>query len=100
MIRDEHVHAALALWRYCEASTRMLFGEALGHPVADAIIAELSVAHRSQSRVPSCVTVSARKRPLAEIEQALAQLEVLGRIRIERRDTGGRPAELISLEER
>ena len=100
VIRDEHVHAALALWRYCEASTRMLFGEALGHPVADAIIAEL------ERRAPKPISrtelrdLFARKRPLAEIEQALAQLEVLGRIRIERRDTGGRPAELIALEER
>jgi hypothetical protein len=33
----EHLQAALALWRYCEASARYVFGDSLGDPVADEI---------------------------------------------------------------
>jgi hypothetical protein len=36
-IEPAHLRAALALWRYCEASARYIFGEALGDPIADEI---------------------------------------------------------------
>jgi hypothetical protein len=34
----EHLAAATAVWTYCEASVRYLFGQRLGDPVADAIL--------------------------------------------------------------
>ncbi len=34
-IRAEHLHAALAVWRYCEQSARLIFGAATGYPDAD-----------------------------------------------------------------
>lgn len=37
VIRKEHLIAGLALWEYCEASARFVFGESLGDPVADTI---------------------------------------------------------------
>jgi hypothetical protein len=40
-IEPSHLRAALALWRYCEASTRFIFGDALGDPVADEILRSL-----------------------------------------------------------
>ena len=40
-IRAEHVTAALAVWRYCEASARFIFGDALGDPTADVILGAL-----------------------------------------------------------
>lgn len=33
-----HLKAAIALWEYAEASTRLIFGDATGDPVADTII--------------------------------------------------------------
>lgn len=30
-----HLDAAYALWRYCEASARYIFGDGLGDPLAD-----------------------------------------------------------------
>lgn len=36
-----HLEAALAVWDYAEASTRLTFGDKLGDPVADAILAAL-----------------------------------------------------------
>ena len=37
----QDLEAALAVWRYCEASARYVFGQAIGDPLADAIEAEL-----------------------------------------------------------
>ncbi|MDP9359734.1 MAG: YfjI family protein, partial [Chloroflexota bacterium] len=37
----EHLAAALALWDYCAASARHIFGDALGDPIADRILAAL-----------------------------------------------------------
>jgi hypothetical protein len=38
VIHLEHLEAALALWRYCEASARLVFGDRLGDRVADTIV--------------------------------------------------------------
>jgi hypothetical protein len=41
VIRVEHVAAGLALWRYAEASAYLAFGDQLGDPAADALLAAL-----------------------------------------------------------
>ena len=41
IIKLVHLQAALALWRYCEASARYIFGDALGDPIADTIVQAL-----------------------------------------------------------
>jgi Protein of unknown function (DUF3987) len=40
-IDEAHLKAAFAVWDYCTASVRMLFGDATGDPVADQILAAL-----------------------------------------------------------
>jgi hypothetical protein len=40
-IEPPHLCAALAFWRYCEASARFIFGDALGDPIADEILRAL-----------------------------------------------------------
>ena len=40
-IEDVHIHAALALWRYCDRSAAYLFGASVGDRDADAILAAL-----------------------------------------------------------
>jgi len=37
-IRAEHLRAALAIWTYCEASARFIWGDSLGDPTADEIL--------------------------------------------------------------
>jgi len=39
VIRRNHLVSALALWRYCEASARAIFGDATGDRIADRILA-------------------------------------------------------------
>ena len=41
VIRTEHIQAALAVWSYCEASALAIFGDALGDPIADRLLAAL-----------------------------------------------------------
>ena len=40
-VREHHLRAAVALWRYCEASVRYLFGDAIGDYLSDRILAYL-----------------------------------------------------------
>lgn len=49
-IRVQHLMAALALWDYCEASTRMIFGESLGDPIADKILTAVRQSTEGLSR--------------------------------------------------
>jgi hypothetical protein len=41
VITAEHMQAALAVWTYCEDSARYVFGQQLGDPVSDSILAML-----------------------------------------------------------
>ena len=44
-----HLLAALAVWDYCAASARWIFGERLGDPVAERILAALRSGRRASS---------------------------------------------------
>ncbi len=50
MVREHHLRAAVALWRYCEASVRFLFGDAIGDFLADRILAYLRSVPEGASR--------------------------------------------------
>lgn len=95
-IRPEHLVAALAVWDYAEASARSIFGEALGDPVADEVLAALRAA-------PSGLTRSelrdhfGRNRSSEAIGRALASLAVQQLATGTREGTGGRPAERWTL---
>lgn len=69
-IRTDHIAAALALWKYCEASARYIFGERTGNPIADRImeglrnsndgltrteIRDLFKRHQSEERIASAL---------------------------------------------
>ena len=92
VIRVEHVNAALAMWRYCEQSTVLLFGDRLGDPVADAIVEELATAGEAGRTRSELRDLFGRNRTAAELDLALGVLEDQGRITSESEKTGGRPA--------
>jgi hypothetical protein len=91
-IRREHLDAALAVWEYCEASARYVFGDALGDPTADAIVKALRTAPNGLTRTDLRDHFHRRK-PEGEITRALLQLHEKGLARFERHETGGRPVE-------
>jgi len=96
LVRREHLLAALAVWDYCEASARFIFGDALGDPVADEILRALRAAgEEGMTRTAIREDLFQRNMPSRRIQRALAVLVEAGLVSVERvTDTGGRPAEI------
>ena len=91
-IRTCHLSAALAVWRYCRDSARYIFGDALGDPVADAILRELRRNEGGLTR-NEIRELFKRNRSEAEISRALSFLLEGGWVRSAPEKTGGRPSE-------
>ena len=92
-ISEDHLLAALAVWNYCEASARFVFGDALGDPLADELLSRLKQAFDGLTRTEINDSF-ARNRKETEITRALYVLAERGLARC-RRETGrpGRPVE-------
>jgi hypothetical protein len=90
-VRQPHLDAGLALWTYCEDSARFIFGDKLGDPTADQILAALQNAGSQGLPRAEINNLFQRHKPEAEIRRALDVLLGLGSIRFEKEDTGGRP---------
>ena len=89
-----HLEAASAVWNYAEASALYIFGDALGDPVADRIIANLKNHDLNRTEINGLFN---RHETAARIDQALQLLEKTGKAKKEMRQTGGRPEEVWSL---
>lgn len=95
LITVEHLNAALAVWNYCQASVRYLFGDKLGNGVADAILRELRQAPDGLSRTAISTGIFSRNVPSGRIETALELLERYGLAYAQPGEaTGGRPTVL------
>lgn len=92
-IEQEHLEAALEVWRYSEDSARHIWGAALGDPVADAILRVLVAAPQGMDRT-AINAVFARHKNSGDIQRALDLLLDRGLARMEKRRTAGRPVEL------
>ncbi len=90
-IRVEHLRAALALWRYCEASAEYIFGDGLGDPVADDLICELRK-HSGTGMTETQIRDHFNHHKSDEIDRALALLESRELVLSISVSTGGRPA--------
>jgi Protein of unknown function (DUF3987) len=90
-----HLEAALAVWRYCEASARYIFGDMLGDPAADTILQTL------RRRKPDGLTkrelfeLFSNKLRASSLNAALGLLLRAGKVRPEQQppDGRGRPPE-------
>lgn len=88
-----HLRAALALWDYCDRSARWVFGDALGDPVADAVLDALRAAGDAGMSRTELRDLFQRNREGAQIAGALRALAEAGLAVMRHEDTGGRPAE-------
>jgi hypothetical protein len=79
VIRVEHLHAALAVWDYADASARRVFGDALGLSVADTILGALR--SRGLMTREDITHLFHRNKKAAEINAALALLLAQGKVR-------------------
>jgi hypothetical protein len=88
-----HLMAALAVWDFCEASVRYVFGDALGDPVADDLLRLLRGAPDGLTRWEISNALG-RNVASDRIGRALALLAENGLARMQRQSEGpGRPAE-------
>jgi hypothetical protein len=97
VIEPAHLEAALAIWRFSEASARVLFGDLLGDPVADAILLALKDAGAAGMSRKDLSFHFSRNIEASRIQRALQMLARLGRVQMSRRmhpGGGGRPAEV------
>ena len=88
-----HLKAALAIWKYCEASTRFVFGESLGDDTADEIHRYLKTVGSAGATRTDISKLFNRNRPSAEISRALGALARHSLARPVIEQTGGGPAE-------
>jgi hypothetical protein len=92
-IRREHQDAAFEIWRYCDESSRHIFGDKLDDPTATEIMNSL------RSIVPAGLTrtqihrIWGSHKDRSDIDRALLWLAKTGIARCEKVDTGGRPLE-------
>jgi len=92
-IEAEHLQAALALWRYAEASTIHIWGTVNGDPDIDLIHAALIAAPRGLART-DLHALFGRNAKAERINAALRQLETAGLAHSQRNhSTGGRAEE-------
>ena len=84
---------ALALWRYCEDSAAVIFGDATGDPVVDEIAEALRGAGAAGLARTTIRDLFDRHELRARIGAALADLLARGVARCETQTTGGRPVE-------
>jgi hypothetical protein len=94
VIRLEHLEAALALWNYAVDSARHIFGDQLGDPMADALLAALRSRPEGVSRTTITKEIFGGHRKKDEIASALARLKDLGLVAVEMQETAGRTAEV------
>jgi hypothetical protein len=96
LIGSAHLAAAIEIIRYSNESVRIIFGDATGNSIADAILSALRASPSGLSRTDINHDLFGRNVPAERIAQAIGDLLTAGRIRKERRDTtGGRPADIF-----
>ncbi|MBI1866120.1 MAG: DUF3987 domain-containing protein [Nitrospirae bacterium] len=93
VVRAEHMNAALGLWDYAEASARFIFGDSLGDPDADAIMAALRGNPAGLTRSDISRGLFGRNKPAQSIGRALGLLLELGKVSRVSEETEGRAAE-------
>jgi len=85
-----HLEAALAMWKYCEASARYIFGDLLGNTTADAILRALRQVGASGMSRTAINDLFGRNRSSGNLQQALELLLTSGRARYTSMPTSGR----------
>jgi hypothetical protein len=96
-ITPEHLDAAHAVWRYCDASARYIFGELLGDPLADELLRLLRVAGSQGMTRTDLSNALGRNVPSARIGQALGRLQRDQLVGCQITNTSGRPVERWSV---
>ncbi len=93
IVSIQHLRAALAVWMFCEASCRYIFGESMGDPVADSIFSVLKEQAGGMTRT-EIRDLFGRNKSKAQIDVALTSLTERGKVGKRMEPTAGRPVEV------
>ena len=97
-INEDHQAAALALWRYCEASALYIWADVTGDPDVDRLVAAARHAGPAGLTFTEAFErVFSKHRKVGPIAE---RAERYGLVKITREDTGGRPRDIIHAVER
>lgn len=91
-IRLPHLQGALAVWEYCDASCRYIFGDRLGEPVADRILTALRENNMGLTRTDISKLLGNHQKA-QQIHRALGSLLENGLAKLTREPTKGKPVE-------
>ncbi|HXM55237.1 MAG TPA: DnaB-like helicase N-terminal domain-containing protein, partial [Candidatus Dormibacteraeota bacterium] len=91
VIALDHLMAALAVWDYCEASARYIFGDSLGDPDADEVLDLLKSAGPKGLTLNELHEALQRNWPADRKARALRALKENGLVREERAQPSGKP---------
>jgi hypothetical protein len=92
IVNADHLKAALALWDYAEASTKWIFGDMLGDPVADTVLDALrGTGPMARTDINNLFS---RNRDQGRIGQALNALSAARLVAMDKQSSGGRPVEV------
>jgi hypothetical protein len=91
-ISADHLRAALAVWDYCAASAKYVWGETLGDPTADEILRVLRSAPDTGVTRSDLSNHFSRKKTAEELDRAFGVLMERGLIRFSAETTSGRTA--------
>jgi hypothetical protein len=84
-----HLKAALAVWSYCEASARYIFGDTTGDPLADMILRMLRSAGAAGVSRMDITNHLSRNTPADRIDTALSKLLDTGKARFDKQKLNG-----------
>jgi hypothetical protein len=87
-IQYAHVESALAVWQYAEESARQLFGDLLGDPAADKLLAALREAEGGTMTRNEVRDLFAHNKGAAELDRIRTLLLKARRIRVSSRREG------------
>ena len=93
VIWEEHLRAALAVWRYCEDSCHYIFGKALGDPIADGLLRALRSRPNGMNRTDMNRMFKGHKGS-TQISRALGVLSELDLAKPQVQATDGRSVEV------
>lgn len=93
-VKVRHLEAALEVWRYCEESARFIFGESLGDPLAEEVLAFLRERGKRGATRSEMGKIGGRHHSRARMTRALNLLAQFS-LATSKKDapSGGRPAE-------
>jgi hypothetical protein len=94
IIRVPHLEAALAVWRYSEASARFIFGDFAGNADIELILAALKAGPKSQTDISALFN---RHRSAEQIAALLDTLRTAGKVKFRDVTTLGRTARVWEL---